>query len=359
MMLRELPIPPHFNPNKVGEVWKVNYQGIAEIAAKWSIKHKMKPAKNDSFKVCLIAVDVQNTFCIPGFELYVGGRSGTGAVDDNRRLCEFIYGNLDSITQIIPTMDTHQAMQIFHSIFLINDRGEHPAPFTLVTEEDIAQGRWRFNDALSHSLKQGSNYVQRHLLHYTSQLKKSGKYELTIWPYHAMLGGIGHALVPAVEEAIFFHTIARYSQPDFHIKGGHPLTEHYSVLGPEVKTGPGGKPLTRKSDKFFQHLKEFDTIVIAGQAKSHCVAWTISDLLEDVMARDRDLVEKVYLLEDCTSPVVIPGVVDYTEQADAAFQRFAEAGMHVVRSTEPIESWTGIKEKSGVRSQNKDVSISI
>ncbi len=47
----------------------------------------------------------------------------------------------------------------------------------------------------------------------------------------------------------------------------------------------------------------------------------------------------MYLLEDCTSPVVVPGVVDYTEEADDAVRRFAEAGMNVVRSTDPIESW--------------------
>jgi nicotinamidase-related amidase len=184
--------------------------------------------------------------------------------------------------------------------------------------------------------------MQRHLLHYTGELKKSGKYELTIWPYHAMLGGIGHALVSAVEEAIFFHTIARYSQPDFHIKGNHPLTEHYSVLGPEVSTGPDGERLTYRSDKFLRKLVEFDAVIIAGQAKSHCVAWTIADLLEDVMAHDESLVEKVYLLEDCTSPVVVPGVVDYTDKADEAFQKFADAGMHVVRSTEPIGTWPGL-----------------
>jgi len=88
---------------------------------------------------------------------------------------------------------------------------------------------------------------------------------------------------------------------------------------------------------------DFDVIVIAGQAKSHCVAWTIDDLLADILAQDKRLVEKVYLLEDCTSPVVVPGVIDYTDQADAAFQRFADAGMHVVRSTDPVESWPGIK----------------
>ena len=54
------------------------------------------------------------------------------------------------------------------------------------------------------------------------------------------------------------------------------------------------------------------------------------------------MAEKVYLLEDCTSPIVIPGVADYTEEANVAFQRFADAGMHIVRSTDPIDDWPGI-----------------
>jgi nicotinamidase-related amidase len=347
MSQRELPMPPHFNPDKVGEVWPVNYQEIAEAAARWAREHDIRPAAKDRFKVCLVLVDVQNTFCIPEFELYVGGRSGTGAVDDNRRLCQFIYRNLHHITQIVPTLDTHRAIQIFHSIFLVNEAGEHPAPYTLITEDDVTQGRWKFNPAIAESLGITPEYGQRHLLEYTRRLRESGKYELTIWPYHAMLGGIGHALVPAVEEAIFFHAVARYAQPDFHVKGDHPLTEHYSVLGPEVAVGPEGEPLAPKSDKFFRKLVEFDAVLIAGQAKSHCVAWTIEDLLTDVMERDRTLAEKVYLLEDCTSPVVVPGVIDYTDEADAAFRRFAEAGMRVVRSTEPMESWPGMEELAG------------
>jgi len=83
-------------------------------------------------------------------------------------------------------------------------------------------------------------------------------------------------------------------------------------------------------------------VIVAGQAKSHCVAWTIDDLLTEVRAQDPKLVEKVYLLEDCTSPVVVPDVVDFTDQANAAFQRFADAGMHVVRSTDPIFTWPGV-----------------
>jgi nicotinamidase-related amidase len=348
MSRNQLPLPSHYNPEKVSQVWRVDYQRLAEASAEWAATNRIKPAAEDRFRICLVAVDVQNTFCIPGFELYVGGRSGTGAVDDNRRLCEFVYRNLDSITQIVPTMDTHQAFQIFHSVFLVNEKGEHPSPYTLIKEEDILSGVWKFNPSVADSLQVSPEYGQQHLLHYARRLKESGKYDLTVWPYHAMLGGIGQALVPSVEEAIFFHSIARLSQPDFHIKGDSALTEHYSVLGPEVATGPDGKLLAQKSEKFFGKLLDFDAVIIAGEAKSHCVASTIADLLEDVLKKDRSLVDKVYLLEDCTSPVVVPGVVDYTEQADAAFKRFADAGMHVVRSTDPMETWPGIAQTAEV-----------
>jgi nicotinamidase-related amidase len=349
----ELPLPPHFKPGMVSKVWKVDYQKIAKGASEWSRKHNIQPASNDSFKLCLMIVDVQNTFCIPDFELFVGGRSGKGAVHDNEKLCDFIYRNLNLITQIMPTMDTHQAMQIFHSIFLLDENGEHPSPFTLISHEDIREGRWRFNELLSHNLKRSPHYINSHLLHYTEELTKTGKYELTVWPYHAMLGGIGHALVSSVEEAIFFHTIARYSQPHIHVKGDNPLTEHYSVLAPEVKSGPDGKPIGLRGESLFQkpaqseeifyELKAFDAIVIAGQAKSHCVAWTIADLIDVVMKIDKSLVKKIFVLEDCTSPVVIPGIIDYTEEADKAFKRFKNAGIHIVRSTEPIVSWPGLE----------------
>jgi nicotinamidase-related amidase len=286
---------------------------------------------------------VQNTFCIPGFELFVGGRSGTGAVEDNLRLCQFIYRNLHRITQITATLDTHTAMQVFHPIFLVDKRGQHPAPLTLISYEDLLSGRWRFNQAIAPSLGIDPEYGQEHLLHYAQTLKERHKYDLTIWPYHVMLGSIGHALVPAVEEAIFFHTMARYSQPEFEIKGSNPLTEHYSAIGPEVLDGPRGERIAEKNRKFIRDLENFDAAIIAGQAKSHCVAWTIDDLLNDILSYDHRLVGKVYLLEDCTSPVVVPGVVDYTEQADEAFRRFSQAGMHVVRSTEPLHTWLKLK----------------
>ncbi len=339
----ELPLPLHFERRKVQEVWRVPYGERAPEAQRWARQHGLTPAARDRFRICLMIIDAQNTFCIPGFELFVGGRSGNGAVEDNMRLCEFIYKNMSIITEIDPTMDTHTVMQIFHPLFLVNDKGENPSPMTLIPLDDIKKGVWKVNPQIAYSVAKG-NYValERHLLHYAEKLQQGGKYQLMIWPYHALLGGIGHCLVSSVEEALFFHNIARSSQTGFEIKGGNPLTENYSVLRPEVLEGADGMPVAQKNTRFIKKLLDFDAVVIAGQAKSHCVAWTIDDLLSEILAFDPVLAGKVYLLEDCTSPVVVPGIIDFTDDADRAFQRFRDAGMHLVRSTDPVNTWPGI-----------------
>ncbi len=342
MTNRSLPIPEFYQPDRVGEIWRVPYEMRSQEARTWAATHQITPASMDrnqgQKRVCLLAIDVQNTFCIPGFELFVGGRSGQGAVDDTRRLCEFVYRNLDRITTIIPTLDTHRAMQIFHPVFWINPAGEHPIPIaTQITLADVESGQWRVNPAIATSLGYADDApLQAHALHYTRQLTQNGKFPLTVWCYHSMLGGIGHALVPAFEEACFVHTIARNAQTQFELKGENPLTENYSVLRPEVMTGSEGGAIAQKNTRLIQQLLEFDAVYIAGQAKSHCVAWTIDDLLSEIQATDPKLAQKIYLIEDAASPVVVPGVVDFTEVADDAYQRFADAGMNLVRSSDAI-----------------------
>jgi nicotinamidase-related amidase len=337
-----LPVPPHFDPGQVDRVWRVPYQQRAAAAAAWARQHGIRPAANDARRVALLVVDCQNTFCIPGFELFVAGRSGRGAVEDNVRLCEFVYRHLGQLTAIHATLDTHRAIQIFHPVFWVDAAGEHPAGgATIITLDDVQGGIWRVNPAVAASVTGGDvEYLQRHALHYVRRLTEGGKYPLMVWPYHAMLGGIGHALVAAVEEALFFHALARQAQTGFEVKGDNPLTENYSVLQPEVTDTWDGEIIARRNEALIRALLRFDRVVIAGQAKSHCVAWTIQDLLSHLLREAPDLVSKVHLLEDCTSAVVVPGA-DFTEQADAAFQRFAAAGMRLVRSTQPMAEWEG------------------
>ncbi|MCR4280116.1 MAG: isochorismatase [Candidatus Komeilibacteria bacterium] len=338
--VHELPIPQHFDASKADSVWRVPYEQRARDAREWADKHKIKKAAVDKTRLCLMVIDAQNTFCLPDFELFVGGRSGKGAIEDNVRLAEFIYRYLGVITEIDPTMDTHTAMQIFHPVFWINDQGEHPiGNQTIITLTDVEKGIWKVNPAIANSITGSYSFLQKYARHYVAKLTADGKYPLMIWTYHAMLGGIGHALTAVIEEAVFFHNLARTSQTGFEIKGGNPLTENYSVLKPEITEDHTGRPIAQSNSRFIEKLMKYDAVIIAGQAKSHCVAWTIDDLLNEIQAHDPELAKKVYLLEDCTSAVVVPGIIDFTDQADDAFRRFAAAGMHVVKTTQPLEDW--------------------
>lgn len=333
----ELPVPSHVDLARVADVWRVDYDRRFDEARSWASEHEVEPAARDEQRVCLLGVDLQNTFCTPGFELFVAGRSGTGAAEDSARLCSFVYRNLAAITEVVVTLDTHQAFQIFHAPFLVDPEGRHPSAYTLVTAADVAEGRWSVDREVAVGLGIDPDRAAEHLRAYVAALDAGGKYALTVWPFHAMLGGLGHALVSAIEEAFFFHAIARSAPTHFEIKGFAPLTEHYSVLGPEVLRGSRGEQLGERNAALVERLRGFDAVLVAGQAKSHCVAWTVADLLGEAP----ELGPRLYLLEDCTSPVVVPGAVDYTADADRAFADFAERGAHVVRSSEPMSAWPG------------------
>ena len=335
-----LPLPPFHDPAAASRVYRVPYQVRAEQAREWAIANRIRPAAEDARRVALLLVDVQNTFCLPEFELFVAGRSGRGAVEDCERIAAFLYRNLDRITQVVVTLDTHTAAQIFHPLFWVDEAGEHPAPHTVITVEDVESRRWRVNPELAPAVAPRPGFdVEAWGRHYARRLAEGGKYPLVVWPYHSMVGGIGHALVSAVEEAVFFHAIARQSPTRVEVKGQNPLTENYSVLRPEVMEDASGTPIDSPNRALVDHLLSFDTVVIAGEAKSHCVEWTVEDLLAEIRARDASLARKIVLLDDCSSAVVVPGVADFTDAAEAAWTRFAAAGMRRVVSTGSAEDW--------------------
>lgn len=336
-------VPPFFDASAAARAFRVPYAERAGEARQWAIAHRISPAVEDDVRVALLLVDVQNTFCLPEFELFVGGRSGRGAVEDSARICTFMYRNLERLSQVVVTLDTHTAVQIFHPVFWVDQAGEHPTPHTVLTVEDIETGRWRVNPRIAAAVAPRPGFdVGAWAQHYARRLHEGGKYPLVVWPYHSMVGGLGHALVSAVEEAVFFHAIARQSPTRVEIKGQNPLTENYSVLRPEVTESSEGERIAVTNAALVDHLLSFDAVIVAGQAKSHCVAWTVEDLLAEIRARDPRQAERVYLLDDCASPVVVPGVVDFTDPAEAAYARFAGAGMHRVLSTTPMASWPGL-----------------
>lgn len=343
-VMTNLPIPTFYDPKNAGS-WEYDpvQADLAKAAPVWAKKHGLKPASSDKTKVHLLLIDVQKDFCYPKGTLYVSGRSGQGAVDDSKKISEFIYRNLGRVTDITCTLDTHFRYQIFFPSFWQGKDGGPLGPFRFIESEEIKSGAVKPNAAAASFICNGNyGWLMKYVEHYAKSLEKAGKYKLYLWPYHCILGTTGHALVGVIEEARAFHCFTRQTASLCEVKGGNFLTENYSVLSPEVLVDQNQKPIAQRNVKFIKTLLESDAVVIAGQAASHCVKSSIDDLLDAINAQDPKLAKKVYILRDCMSAVVVPGGPDFTKDAEDALKKFEDAGMHVVDSTKPMDEWEGL-----------------
>jgi nicotinamidase-related amidase len=327
---------------------------LFSAAGDWQNQHGIKPAQIDKKKIHLLLIDVQKDFCLPSGALYVGGRSGSGAIDDSRRTAEFIYRNLNAISHVTTTMDTHFAFQIFSPAFWVDHDGAPLQPHDTVAGDLTILRAGKTVGKATPSLLAASviadgdlTELQKQAEFYVRELERGGKYQLIIWPEHCILGSDGHALIGVVHEARMFHSYVRGAQSDVETKGGNPLTECYSAFGAEVREYFDGRSLAQKNVDLVRKLLNDDRVVIGGQASSHCVKSSVDDLLSEILAKDPALTGKVYVLKDLMSSVTVPDgkggfILDYTPEAEAALARFANAGMHIVKSTTPIEAWPGI-----------------
>ncbi len=345
MVTAQLQLPPHYDARNSNDpnFHVANANQLQASAQEWSRKNGIKPVGSDRKTIQLLLIDEQGDFNWNTGSLYVAGQSGTGAMDDSARVAEFVYKNLGHITGITPTLDSHHPFQVFFSCVHLKQDGTSPDPFTVISGDDYRNGTYHVNPAWAKYLSLDYQWLQDYVTYYADQVEKT-RSPLTIWPYHCRMGSNGHQLTGVIDEAIAFHGFARGAGNFPEVKGLSPLTEHYSIFQPEVQVTHDGRtiPGSEKNEKLIETLLRSNYVVVAGEAASHCLAWTIDDLLTHILANDKKLAEKVYIMRDCTSPVVIPGVIDYTPQMEAAFAKFEDAGMHLVNSTDPIDEWPGV-----------------
>lgn len=239
-------------------------------------------------KVHLLTIDPQNDFCIangPGGEK--GALVVAGADADMTRLATFITKNKNRLEQIHCTLDSHQLVHIAHPAFWVNSKGEHPNPFTMITEDDVKNGVWR-----AYNPKWQARAVT-----YVETLKKNSRYVLVIWPPHCLIGTWGHAIVPCVAKALY-EWEAEFNRINFVAKGSNLFTEHYSGVQADVEDPTDVS--TKLNTSLIEVLTEADEILITGEALSHCVCNTVTDVANQF---GEDQIQKFTLLEDTSSNV--------------------------------------------------------
>jgi nicotinamidase/pyrazinamidase len=300
----------------------------------------------------LLLIDVQKDFH------HGGSLAIPGADEDAQRIVQFIQTNTSDLHRIVVTFDSHSQLHIAHPYFWIDVNQNHPQPFTIISSRDIRHGIWTprpdmkmNNDMLDVSiLRNGTecnsnnssssktsndgivdestgeiNMIQ-YCIEYTRRLEEGDqKFQLCIWPEHCLMGSGGHTLVDSVFDAIHTWTEQTGRNVEYIYKGQNLYTEMYSALAAEVPISID----TSFNTTLHQSLLMSNRLIVAGQALSHCVNYTVRDIVQNRPSVSDTSTTQIVLLEDCTSSV--PG---FAQAAHQFLSDMKDAGVRIVKSTD-------------------------
>lgn len=256
-------------------------------------------------KNLLLIIDMQNDFCSPDGSLFVDG-----AGQDVKHLTEFIQKNVLQLNEIVLTQDYHHVMDISHPMFWCDEEGKSPEPFTVISLEDVKTRKWT------------PKVNTEEALEYIQNLDKQGEFPHIIWPEHCIVGSTGAAIVDDIMNVV---TDWARTGNYFEVlqKGINPLTEHFGALRANVPVSSDAS--TQLNTGLVEKMKNSRNIIVAGEAKSHCVANTVKQICEI-----EGLAEKLILLDDCMS-----NVTGFESIADSIYENAINKGARV-ETTETI-----------------------
>ena len=259
----------------------------------------------------LLVIDPQNDFVDPETgRLYVAG-----AEEDMRRLATMLDRMRAEIDEIHVTLDSHHPVHIAHPIFWTGKDGDAPEPFTTITLDDVERGTW--TTARPELRQRGLDYVRA--------LDANGRYQLTIWPPHCLIGSTGHAVYPPLFAALTAWERERFAAIDYVMKGSNLYTEHYSAVRADVPDPDD--PSTDLNRRLIDALERADRVLVAGEALTHCVASTVRDVAANYA--DPRNVAKLVLLTDATS-----GIPGFESHGSCFLDDLKALGMRTAKTVE-------------------------
>ena len=234
-------------------------------------------------KLELLLIDPQNDFCNPKGSLFV-----QGADSDSVRIATLIKRLNKQWNDIHVTLDSHHKLAIFHPMFIIDQHGNHPDPYTPIFLKDAEAGKWRT------TIPQ----FQKRFMEYLKSLDTNKRYILISWPEHCLIGTWGHNVVDPIQKVLAEWEESNIAMVDYVTKGSNFWTEHYSAVKADVPDPQD--PGTMLNTRLIQTLENADLIALSGQALSHCVANTVRDIANNF---GEENIKKMVLLIDTTSNV--------------------------------------------------------
>lgn len=238
----------------------------------------------------VLLIDPQRCFTQQYGALYV-----PNAENDMEAIARFIKNHSDDIGSIAITGDFHPSVMISFPNYWVNENGENPKPFTVISVADVESGVWKTVDPVN----------QEWALFYVRQLDKNNNtkannfFDLRIWPYHAIAGTEGANFDP-----IILDVVAPYMADKVTIvmKGMNPHTEQQGALEADVPV-PGDAQTTKNTELvnwIDNAIENGGDILIGGEAEDICLAYSVYSIL-NYLPLDKH--NRLVILVDCTSPI--------------------------------------------------------
>ena len=252
------------NPIKIEDILNVAYS------------QKINKIKNE----VLLIIDPQRD----SIDSKKGSLAVEGAVNDINNIIHFIYDNLESLSNIYITLDTHYYDSIFFQSFWKNNN-DYVSPFTEVTLEKIEN-------------KEIIPVVDKDLqIEYVKQLKKQGSKNLTIWPYHCLYATDGWLIEKQLSNILYFFEAVSGVNTQKIIKGTYKFTEMYGAINPEVISD------NNYNIEWVKNIANYDKIYVCGEAKDYCVYTTIRQFCE-IYKDNKEITKKIYMMMNCSSSII-------------------------------------------------------
>lgn len=250
----------------------INQNEIYNLASSVNIKNN----KNEA----LLIIDAQRDF----IDMEKGALAVQGAVDDIKRIIKFIYDNIENLSAIYTTIDTHSYDSIFHPFLWKTPNGEYVKPFTEITLEKIEN-------------KEVITVYKNIQTDYVKKLKEQGSQNLIVWTYHCIYGTDGWLIEKQLSNMLAFFEASKKTSIKKIIKGTDKFTEMYGAIKPEVLTGEN-----HYNNDWVKEIKDYDKIYICGEAKDYCVYETIKQFCE-IYKSEKNITEKIYFMDNCCSSI--------------------------------------------------------
>ena len=258
----------------------------------------------------LLIVKPQNDFC----DVHCAALPVPGANADLQRLAAVVDRCGDRNGRIQVMLEFRHPLNISHACWWQDATGQSPAPFTVITRDDVLHKRWYARDPALQALA----------LAYVCALEQRGRYPLLVRPEHCLIGSWGGSIQPDLQGALnrwCHRTLRSVSYAPIGLNQG---TEHYSALQAEVPDL--GDPRTMANDSLLTSLATAEHLIIAGQSLSHGLAATVYDI---AALLGPSAVRKITLLTDCTS-----SMAGFEEMGKRFLADLVGRGMRVAKSTE-------------------------